>query len=390
MKVVYVLNTTIDTDGASKSFVEMVKAALGRGISVTVVLPNRAGLYFRLQELGVRLLLVPVRPAVYPDCRNAFYTVFFLPRLLYWQTLNVYSFFKLRRMLRRDRPDIIHTNVSIIDVGYRVAKAMHIPHVYHIREYGELDFGMHYFPSRRIYWRHMWAKGSYSVCITHDIQVYDGLQDNPCSSVVYNGIMPACSIVGPTPKRRYFLYAGRIQEPKGVGDLLEAYNTYASGVEEPCRLVIIGKVVDDNYYHRLTGYVADNGLSGLVEFREPQSDISQLMQHALAIVIPSRHEGFGRCMAEAMANDCLVVGRDVAGTKEQFDNGLRLCGDEIGLRYDCNARLAALLAEVDATPAGDYDNMRSRARSTVARLYTTEAYGDKITKLYTDIIDKWK
>lgn len=57
------------------------------------------------------------------------------------------------------------------------------------------------------------------------------------------------------------------------------------------------------------------------------------MAEASAIIISSQSEGFGRVMAEAMYNGCLVDGKNAAGIKEQFDNGLQFCDQEIGIRY---------------------------------------------------------
>lgn len=45
------------------------------------------------------------------------------------------------------------------------------------------------------------------------------------------------------------------------------------------------------------------------------------MNRATALIVPSPFEAFGLITAEAMFNKCLVIGKDTAGTKEQFDNG---------------------------------------------------------------------
>ena len=44
-----------------------------------------------------------------------------------------------------------------------------------------------------------------------------------------------------------------------------------------------------------------------------------------------------------MYNHCLVIGRNTAGTKEQFDNGLDQTGEEIGLRFDSDLELKTLM-----------------------------------------------
>lgn len=57
------------------------------------------------------------------------------------------------------------------------------------------------------------------------------------------------------------------------------------------------------------------------------------MSKAQALIVASRFEGFGFITTEAMWNDCLVIGKNIAGTKEQFDNGVAETGHEIGLRF---------------------------------------------------------
>ena len=51
------------------------------------------------------------------------------------------------------------------------------------------------------------------------------------------------------------------------------------------------------------------------------------------LIVPSIFEGFGFITAEGMANGCVVLGRNTAGTKEQFDNGVKMTGKEIGVRF---------------------------------------------------------
>lgn len=385
MNILYVLNTTIETDGANKSFFQLAKSLKNQGHNLWVAVPSRTGISNTLEDFGVHILQAPIRPAIYPDCRNAFYTIFFLARLLYWQILNHYAHKKLMGLLKNIKIDIVHSNVSIIDTGYKIAKKLKCPHIYHIREYGEKDFNMHYFPTRDIYWEKMHKKDSYCICITKDIMKYDNLS-YANSRVIYNGIYPSSCIIKKSSKKKYFLYAGRIQQAKGVFELVEAYCAYASKRESPMKLIIIGRVVDNNYYKKILKYIKQRNMNRHIIVKKPINDIAILMREATAIIIPSIQEGFGRCMAEAMFNDCLVIGKNTAGTKEQFDNGYEYTGEEIGLRYTQNKDLTKILEFVSSHDPNYFIEYKERARKTILHYYTTEKYIESVENFYKYII----
>lgn len=109
------------------------------------------------------------------------------------------------------------------------------------------------------------------------------------------------------------------------------------------------------------------------------------MQEATAIVIPSRFEAFGRCMAEAMFNGCLVIGKNTGGTKEQMDNGFSIEGKEIALRYETTESLSRLLAEITSN-TNAYRDYTLRAFHTVNQLYSTEANIQQVLDFYKNIL----
>ena len=81
----------------------------------------------------------------------------------------------LEDVIKKFNPDIIHTNVSPITIGYRVAKELKIPHVWHIREYLDKDFKIKPFPSMNSLKNKL--KNSYSIAITKDVKNHFALDD---------------------------------------------------------------------------------------------------------------------------------------------------------------------------------------------------------------------
>ena len=111
------------------------------------------------------------------------------------------------------------------------------------------------------------------------------------------------------------------------------------------------------------------------------------MQQAQAIIVPSRSEGFGRCLAEAMFNGCLSICHNTAGLKEQLENGIELTNEEIGLSYDTPQQLTRLLEEISETPSDKYEHMINLAFFTVNKLYTREKNAEAIYEFYKYILN---
>lgn len=386
MKVLYILNSTIKQGGATKSFMTMLSGLMAKGISPTVLIPDNGGIYSDLSTLGVPTLVIPYRQYIYPKYNSIKDVILFGPLLLKWIYLNRKAAQRLANYINDHPVDMIHTNTTVVNIGYDVAKRFHIPHVYHIREYADKDFDMHYIPTSSIFHRKLKQPDSYSISITRDIQRYHHVDDTPLSRYIYNGIMPRKSEWHPIEKKRFFLFAGRIEPAKGVTELLEGYQIYHSKSANPAPLYLAGAQYNQSYSDFLHLFIEKHHLSKSVSFLGIQTDLDILMSNALAIVISSLNEAFGRCMAEAMMNDCLVIGHNTGGTKEQFDNGLQMHHEEIGLRYMTAEELASHLYHVEHTSPEQYCSMREKAFITANTLYSNENNAEQIYRFYEDII----
>ena len=117
----------------------------------------------------------------------------------------------------------------------------------------------------------------------------------------------------------HFLYVGDDEPRKHVPDLVRAWREYRDGGGS------LGLVLAGSAAARAAG-----GVRG-----EPEPDLSRLLATALALVHPSRDEGFGLTLLEAMAAGVPVVAVRTAAAEE-------VCGD------------AALLVD----PAGLAEAMR--------------------------------
>lgn len=387
LNVVYVLNSTYAWGGASKSFISMLEGLRRRGIYPIVVMPDREGLYHILRQMGIECVVSCFRPNTYPHNRSSLKDILlFLPKLIARRIVNYRAVRTLASLMKGRQIDLVHTNVSVIDVGFRLSLKLGVPHIFHVREYGDLDFHEVYYPCERFF-HHLIRNCSYSICITKAIQAHHGLSDNKKSVVIYNGVDIPKVAVSLLKKNGYFLFAGRIDPSKGFHVLLDAYVKYVRTSNLKRELWVAGDAGDVSYYNKMRKLVKTQGLCGKVKFLGVQDDIFLLMQHADAIVIPSRFEGFGRCMTEAMMNGCLVIAHDTAGLKEQFDNGLEEAGREIGLRYQTPDELLECLLAVDGMSKEQQENMVMDACRVARELYAPSVNVERVYQFYNRILN---
>ena len=349
-----------------------------------MVVPDRNGVFKDLQKAGIETVALPYRAAAYPPIYAARDYLLFLPRTIVHQYLNWRASRKLYKMLKNRSFDIIHTNVSVIGLGFKLSRRLSIPHIYHFREYADKDFRLYYFPSKKRIFQELDQQRSYSVCITKDIQAYHRQDNTKRSRVIYNGIHAEVECLSPQKHEApYFLFAGRVEPAK---DLLQILRAYTIG-QIKTTLYVAGEMLNEDYLNKVRLFIDQHGLNNRVSLLGPRDDIESLMQQASAIIISSRNEAFGRCMAEAMFNGCLVIGRNTGGTKEQFDNGLKLEGEEIGLRYESEEDLARILSEVESGRDA-FEPYTERAFHTVNTLYTSEVNISETYHFYEDILNE--
>ena len=383
MTVLYVLISTDPFGGATKSFMILLQGVLKAGVKAIVVVPDTNGIYDTLCGMGVKVIVVSSKGNTWTGARTLKHKILYVPRQLGRVVVNNLAHRKIEKLLRDEKIDIIHSNNTVTDLGRHLAECRKIPHLYHVREYGDKDFGLRYFPTNRSFHKYLNTANVYTVCITKDIQKHHGLLNNPNSRVIYNGIIDCFSDDNlKLDGRDILLYAGRIEPTKGLLDLVQAYAIYLGQVERPLPLVVAGEVFDVCYKKKVDDFIYNNKLNDYISFIGKSSDMPALYKKAKAIVISSEFEGFGRCMPEAMSYGCIVIGHDTGGTKEQFDNGLTLTGRDIGFRYNDREKLVSSLLGVHNLQGEDYVSMQHLAFDVVRRMYSVDNYVESILNFY--------
>lgn len=387
IKVIYILNSSTLFGGANKSFLAMLQLLCRRGVEPLVVTPDTDGIYKYLGDNGVRTLSLNYRMQVYPPVHSIVDVVLWLPRLCGRLLLNHQAARRLAQVCRDWNADLVHTNVSVINIGYMAAKYVGIPHVWHIREYGDLDFAFHYIWNKRQQHARYRRPKSYTICITKDIQRYNNLSGCDASKVIYNGIISGDTEPALCRKNKYFLYVGRLEPAKGIADLIAAYAEYRHKVANPLPLFIAGDTDDKQYKSFLRSQVEHLEIQPYLNFLGMCDNVNSLYAEALAVVVPSVHEGFGRVVAEAMNMGCPVIVHDVAGISEQLENGRALTGNEIGFGYTTHEQLVSLLVRLTNEENVNLEKIAADALNTVRQLYTSEKNAESVYLFYQNILE---
>lgn len=380
MNILYIVHDN-KKGGAALSFLEMI-SHIRKEHNVYVLTPHKNGYIPRkLEELNI-----PHRNAHYFWWKIALphNRIRALLRLLIYRVLNVWNGVEARRIKKMvmDREiDVIHSNSSVIDFGALLSKNTGIPHVWHLREYGEEDFNLKRVVSVKKYNNEMNAYAAGYVAISKSIKKkFVDVVDERKIYQIYNGVSEKFSFqkefVKEEAGRTKFLIAGNYCEEKGQTSVLKAvmelqqqginnFELYLAGsgdFAEPKRLVL------------------ENGLEKIVTFCGLVDDMEQLRQMVDVEIVASKCEAFGRVTIEAMRMSNPVIGTNTGGTPELITDGVN------GFLFEYGNHIQ--LAECMKKYILDYTliaNMGKEAYQTANGRFTPEENADKIMEVYKAI-----
>lgn len=382
MKELRVLYITFSSKlyGDNKALLNIVDGIKHKGIKPFVIIASKGEICKELESRNIEYKIIQHYLSVYPlihsykDIINYFKGII---RLVWYNNLSIR---KLTRIINEFNPDIIHSNVGPESLGYYIAKKFNIPHVWHIREYQDLDFGWHPFPSKKNIINKLRSSNNYPIAITQGIYNHYGMQKN--ARVIYDGVMKKNDHKFNIIKEKYFLFVGRLEESKGINIVIESYIQFYK-YNTKYKLLIAG---DGNniYKSNLFKMIKDAGICNMVEFLGFRKDIYTLMENATAIIVASRFEGFGFITAEAMFNGCLVIGNNSGGTKEILEK------NNNGILYNNPEELVTSMNNIVVKGIESYFTKIKKAQEQAIKEYSIEENINKVYELYKEIINNKK
>jgi glycosyltransferase involved in cell wall biosynthesis len=176
----------------------------------------------------------------------------------------------------------------------------------------------------------------------------------------------------------YFVYVGNLLPHKNVLRLLDAFAIVRR--RRPCRLVIRGHGRRD-YTRAVHERVQRLELNGAVSFVDYMAEpgLRDLYTHALGLVLPSLHEGFGLPILEAMACGLPVITSNGSSTTEVAgDASLTIDPYDAGALADTMHRLL--------TEHGLSDDLRARGLQRV-HAFGWRQTGEQLSAVLDEVLD---
>lgn len=235
---------------------------------------------------------------------------------------------RLARHLRRLRPDILHTHLVHADLhGHVAARAAGIRCVVSTRHNDDAF-------RRRAIWRrihrHLWSRLAGGIAVSESVAEFSrSVEGAPADrlAVVPHGLdvpdhrterAAIRAELGIPLDELVVGLVGRLTRQKGFDLALEAA---ASLVDEipSIRIVVIG---DGPLRGALEGQAVSLGIEERVHFLGWQPNAARHMACLDVLLVPSRWEGFGLVVLEAMSQETLVVAAPVGAIPEILTDGV--------------------------------------------------------------------
>lgn len=126
--------------------------------------------------------------------------------------------------------------------------------------------------------------------------------------------------------KEYMLYVGSIIERKNLLGIIKALQKIHNEIQIP--LVVVGK--GNDYEQKVKNYIAENKLEKMVIFTSEISflHLPALYQNAKVFLYPSKYEGFGIPIIEALWSKTPVITSNISSLPEAAGEGAFYCNPE--------------------------------------------------------------
>lgn len=294
--------------------------------------------------------------------------------------INYVSALRVRSIIKNEKIDLIHSNTSVMNIGAILSRLCNIPHVWHIREFGQEDFNFHYLYTAKYSLNYIKKNSNGIITVSKALySKYKNKLNTNKITVIYNGINTKNIQEKKFDKDKEninIIICGAITETKGQKDAILALNEIikrgyhnvtlsiaGSGDTEPINDLISKLDLDTNV--KLLGRV-DN----LVDIRK-NIDLE---------LVCSKCEAFGRVTIEAMMSMIPVIGSNTGGTTELIRDGYNGFLYKQGDYIDLADKIEFFLNNRDKI------EYMGRNAYDFSKVFTSELNAKKVYDVYKEVV----
>ena len=385
LKVLFIADP-VEVGGASKSLIDVVSAMNIRGLECVVCTSRHGHLEKQLQKIEV------------PCIADGHMAAMEVPPVLLWKRPFVYfirqwkyrialkkAIHKLKRSIDLGSFDLIHTNSARNDLGCELAKRYSIPHIVHIREFGEKDFGCWNY--RFNYVNYLNLHTNKFIAISQAVRnswISKGIDEKKVS-VVYNGV-DHTQILTVESESHFdkdvlkMVIVGGICEAKGQLEITKAVTLLPNAIRNKILLDFVGWG-DESYISKINAEIDKNRLNSQIQFLGTRDDVPSTLRNYHIGLMCSRAEAFGRVTVKYMHAGLAVIASKAGANDELIET------EVTGLLYEQgNSRD---LAEKIIMFYKDRNLLKKCAKNgflSARKKYTKELNADHIYEIYQDVV----
>ena len=324
--------------GSSRSLLSLIQGLKSFGVNCFVINPTESKFTEALCSEGVQCSIQP---------------------LPWWMTSKTLSFREkvdsakgilravpdIQKFITDWKVDLVYTNSSVTPIGLLAAKRSGLPHIWHIREFGDLDFGLRFiFP--KLLSKAFMLRSDAVICHSKAVRNYHFKPDVKNVYQIYNGVATKAQFDERLAVRQQshearpftFVMMSVITPKKGQEVAIRAMAKLRdNGVD--ARLVIGGNGKAD-YLEHLTKLSGDLNLEAQVEFTGLIADPLPTYFAADCALICSENEAFSRAGLEAMSTGLPLIGKNSGGNPEVIEHG------RTGFLYDSFDELVGFMKDL--------------------------------------------
>jgi glycosyltransferase involved in cell wall biosynthesis len=363
-----------------------------------VIFFNKTFFYEKLLEKGVECYYL--HDAIYSN-RAPYLLKYLLGKingffLKYLPKFSVYiayflHFFTIRKTIsfvRTKNIDVIHLNNQLVlnFMGLFVARAANIPCVFHLRTFNSYGLNIHKISySKKINLQY--------VAISQELKnhwVRMGLESDRIK-VIYNILDDSKDVEGTSSSISSIvdysgykiIYVGRLIECKGITFLLKSLSQLID-VKFKAKLFLVG---DGDFEQEIRHCASSLNIEDCVSFLGYQSNPLAFMEKADLLVLPSKEDGFGRVLLEAMSVGTPVIGTRIGGIQEVVQhevNGLLVTYGDVSALKEAMKRMLEDESLRKKTIGAGFQILRDRFNKKTYKTKLEEIYDSffRIHKVY--------
>lgn len=377
MKIVFI-TTSSNYLGANRSMYVLIQELKNLRYEIIVCCPSEGELCVELEKINVSYWVVPFVNWAFPKYINPAYWTF--PFQKKKNSIAVLSI--CEKVRATTGVDAIYTNSSLTGIGAEVAQAMGLPHIWHIREFGEADYNLHFMEGRQRFYEYAnRAKAIIAVSKAIEIEVLAPVIAPKYA--IHNGIFSQSALqkIGiqrfESIEKFTYVVIGLLHPTKGQMQALQAFHQVYKK-NKNTRLWIIGSG-RRLYTLRLKAYIKLHGLQDAVQMIDYIAKPMETIAQAHVMLMASKSEGMGRVTLEGMACGLPVIGYDGGGTPELVQHGVD--GYLYKSQEECVSYMYQLSQDKELCK-----KMGTAGRRKVEQEYTVEDFARKINTIFEKAI----